>query len=116
MKKSYRIRKNEEFSKIIAKKHFLSNASFVLYFDRKKEDNSRIGISVSKKLGDAVTRNKIKRQVRMMFVNFYDFENSECDLICIVRSKFLQNSFNDNQNDLEKIVKKAIINGENKGV
>lgn len=111
MKKSNRIRKNEEFSKIIAKKHYLANASFILYFDYKKETNSRIGISVSKKLGDAVTRNKIKRQVRMMFINFYDFENSEYDLICIVRSKFLQNSFIDNQTNLEKIVKKAIING-----
>lgn len=110
MKKSNRIRKNEEFSKIIAKRHCCSNASFVLYFDQKKEDYSRVGISVSKKLGDAVTRNKIKRQVRMMFINNYDFDNSPCDLICIVKAKYLDNSFNDNLLELEKLIKKAIIN------
>ena len=111
MKKSYRIRKNEEFSKIIAKRHYFSSACFALYIDFKKEDNSRVGISVSKRLGDAVERNKIKRQVRMMFINFYDFDTSDYDVICIVKSKYLQNSFIDNQNDLEKIIKKAIING-----
>lgn len=110
MKKSYRIRKNEEFSRIIKKKRYFSSANFALYVDNKKEENSRVGISVSKKLGDAVTRNKIKRQVRMMFINFYDFDSSEYDLICIVRSNFINNSFAYNQAELEKAVKKAIIN------
>jgi len=66
-------------------------------------------LSVSKKLGDAVDRNKIKRQVRMMFLNIYDFENSPIDIICIVKPKYLENSFSDNQNQLEKLIKKAII-------
>ena len=66
MKKQYRIRKNREFSSIIEKKHSVASNSFVVYFDTKKETYSRVGISVSKKLGDAVTRNKIKRQIRMI--------------------------------------------------
>ena len=110
MKKSYRIRKNEEFSRIISKRHCFSNACFVVYADRKKEEFSRVGISVSKKLGDAVTRNKIKRQVRMMFINKYDFNNSNYDLVCIVKPKYMDNGFNDNQLELEKVIKKAIIN------
>lgn len=110
MKKSYRIRKNEEFSKIISKKNYFSNASFTAYIDNKKEETSRVGISVSKKLGDAVTRNKIKRQVRMMFINIYDFESSPYDVVLIVRSKFKEANFADNQADLEKLLKKAIIN------
>lgn len=112
MKKSYRIRKNEEFSRIISKKHYFSNASFAVYADYKKEDYSRVGISVSKKLGDAVTRNKIKRQVRMMFINMYDFEGSPYDLILIVRSKYMDSNFADNQANLEKLLKKAIINDD----
>ena len=110
MKKAYRVRKNEEFSRIISKKHYFTSATFIIYADKAKEANSRIGISVSKKLGDAVIRNKIKRQVRMMFINFYDFDNSDVDLICIVRSKYMENSFADNLQELEKVVKKAIIN------
>ena len=110
MKKNYRIRKNEEFSSIIEKKVAISSPCFLLYIDDKKLDNSRVGISVSKKLGDAVVRNKIKRQVRMMFLNIYDFNTSNIDIICIVKSKYLENSFSYNQEQLEKVIKKAIIN------
>lgn len=109
MKKLYRIRKNEEFSEIIGQRHIFSCASFTIYASIKKENNSRVGISVSKKLGDAVDRNKIKRQVRMMFLEIYDFDNAPYDLICIVKAKYKENSFFDNKEQLEKLIKKVII-------
>ena len=109
MKKSYRIKKNEEFSKIIGEKQFFSNASFIIYYSLKSLDNARVGISVSKKLGDAVTRNKIKRQVRMMFLDIFDFESYNYDLICIVRAKYKDFDYAYNKSQLEKLVKKVII-------
>jgi len=109
MKKLYRIRKNEEFSRIIGERHSTSSANFVLYSSLKKEENARVGISVSKKLGDAVDRNRIKRQVREMIRALFDFENSTKDIIIIVRSPFLNGSYQDNLADLEKLIKKAII-------
>ena len=73
MNKEKRIRKNEEFQAIIAKKHSSANRCFIIYYDLKKQDNARVGISVSKKLGKAVQRNKIKRQLRMMISETIDF-------------------------------------------
>ena len=61
MKKENRIKKNEEFTKIISKKHCISNAVFIMYYDNRALDHARVGISVSKKIGNAVIRNKIKR-------------------------------------------------------
>lgn len=109
MKKEYRIRKNEEFSSICKHKDTYSSRCFFLYCDLRKIEHARVGISVSKKLGDAVDRNKIKRQVREMIHNIFDFESCPKDIVVVVRSNFLNNSFLDNQNDLEKIIKKAII-------
>ena len=109
MKKLYRIRKNEEFAQIIGEKHSMASANFVLYFSSKKAENSRVGISVSKKLGDAVDRNKIKRQVREMSRALIDFENCKLDFIIIIRKPYLNNSYQDNLLDLEKMLKKAII-------
>ena len=109
MIKKYRVRKNEDFSYIINKKRKIANSSFVIYYDNRKEKHSRVGISVSKKLGNAVKRNKIKRQVRMMLSNIYDFDHHKYDLIIIVRNNYLEKSFIDNQNSLEKLIKKAII-------
>ena len=109
MKKIYRIKKNEEFSKIIKYKHSIANAAFVIYFNDRNEDVARVGISVSKKLGDAVTRNRIKRQVREMVRNFIDFNSYPKDLVIIVRNNYLKNDFDTNKNDLEILIKKAII-------
>ena len=109
MKKDYRIRKNEEFDRIIKLRKSFSSPCFVIYFDDRLMDHSRIGISVSKKLGDAVDRNKIKRQLRMMLLDIVNFENCKKDMIVIVRNGYLKNDFNTNKTDLEKIVKKAII-------
>lgn len=109
MIKKYRVRKNEDFSLIISKKHSFANDSFIVYCDKSIQDYSRVGISVSKKLGNAVVRNKIKRQIRMMFANIYDFDNVKVDLIVIARKNYLNYTFVQNQKSLEKLIKKAII-------
>lgn len=109
MKKQYRVRKNEEFTRIIGEKHSFASANFVLYYSKAVESYSRVGISVSKKLGDAVDRNRIKRQVREMIKSLVDFENTNKDLIVIIRAPYLKNDYQTNLIDLEKLVKKAII-------
>ena len=109
MIKKYRIKKNEEFNDIIAKKKAKSCDSFIIYYVPRKLDYSRVGISVPKKTGDAVVRNKIKRQVRMMLANFYDFDNNNFDIIIITKSKYLTKSFMENSADLEKLIKSFIM-------
>ena len=42
MKKEYRIKKNEEFSKIIGLNKYFSNSLYKMYYSPKNEDNSRI--------------------------------------------------------------------------
>lgn len=109
MKKENRIKKNEEFTRIISKKHSVANAVFIMYYDKRFLDHARVGISVSKKIGNAVSRNKIKRQIRMMFNESFDNETYKMDVIVIVRKKYLENSYFDNKCYLEKLLKKAII-------
>ena len=109
MKKQDRIKKNEEFSRILSEKQSKSDRFFVVYHSRRAEDHARIGISVSKKLGDAVVRNKIKRQIRMMCMQLFDLKEMPMDLIIIVRKAYLEKDYQTNKNDLEKLVKKNIM-------
>ncbi len=111
MKKQFRVRKNQEFSKIIAGKHIFRGESFIIYASIRNEDHSRVGISVSKKLGNAVCRNKIKRQLRMMLQSLLDFKEDNYDYIVIVRPNYLNMSFDDNKKDLEKTIKKVKMKG-----
>ena len=80
-----------------------------MYYTNKKVDNSRVGISVSKKMGNAVIRNKIKRQVREMARDLIDFNNCDKDLIIIVKKGYIDKSFKENKKDLEILLKKGII-------
>lgn len=109
MKKEYRIRKNEEFSEIIGERKRFSNFSFLVYYRKKKLEHARVGISVSKKRGNAVVRNKIKRQLRMQVRECIDLDEYPLDLVIVVKDGYLHKSYADNKKDLEKSLKTVRI-------
>lgn len=108
MNKKYRIRKSNEFLDIMNYKRFYSCPSFTLYIKPRKEDHARIGLSVGKKLGKAHIRNKIKRQVRMMCTEIYDFEE-KFDSVILVRQNYLKENYRNNKKGLETLYKKVKI-------
>ncbi|MCR5066639.1 MAG: ribonuclease P protein component [Erysipelotrichaceae bacterium] len=110
MKKQYRVKKNEEFEKIITDGEKAVSRRFVLYYHPAAFDYDRVGISAGKKLGDAVDRVRIRRQVRMMIQEIFDF-HSGSDYIVIVRPGYLSGSFADNKNDLS-VLYKSVYNSK----
>ena len=111
MKKKYSLKRNEEIAKIVHSKRFYKNDIFVMYYLKNNELNSRVCISVSKKIGHAVTRNKIKRQIREMVTDIFNFE-IKIDFVIIVRNKYLNNDFLTNKNKLQELYLKIISNKE----
>lgn len=64
LKKQYRLRKRFDFKKTYRRGKCVKNKYFVLYYAPNKTGNCQIGFSVSKKIGKAVVRNKVKRRLR----------------------------------------------------
>lgn len=62
--KSRRLRKRVDYLKVQNSGNSKNSRYFVLVWKRKEETVGRIGITVSKKVGNAVVRNRIKRVVR----------------------------------------------------
>ena len=109
MKKINRVRKSREFQTLIHTGRKFVNDSFVLYALPKKEEQARAGISLSRKIGNAVMRNKYKRQVRMMCQELMDFTVLGYDVIIIVRYGYRDRSYAENKNFLEKLLRTAKI-------
>ncbi|NLP22198.1 MAG: ribonuclease P protein component [Erysipelotrichaceae bacterium] len=109
MKAKYRIKKNEEFQKIISKKKSKANKTFIIYFSNKALDYARVGISVGKKLGNAVERNLYKRRLRMMIQEIFNHDTYPYDIIIIVRNNFIKQSYKENKNSLENMLKTSTI-------
>ncbi len=62
-----RIRKQTEFSAIYEQGAKLDAALFVLYYRRNPFAHHRLGTTVSRKIGGAVVRNRVKRLYREVF-------------------------------------------------
>lgn len=65
--KSARLLKRAEFLKLSRTGAKLQSASFIVISSTNHRSESRLGITVSGKVGNAVIRNRIKRQVREFF-------------------------------------------------
>ena len=64
MKKRCTLKKNSDFRRLYAKGKSAANPYMVLYCRRNRTGETRLGYTVSVKLGHAVVRNRIRRRLR----------------------------------------------------
>ena len=103
MKKEIRIKSNEEFSFLVKNGKRIKTNEFHIYYLTNNKSVNRFGISVSTKLGNAVTRNRIKRQLRAIIDDFNKSSTTQMlDIIVVAKQGFLNNTF--------KINKEALLN------
>lgn len=84
MKKVYRIKKNSEIDAIIQNKKSSGDRRFVIYTANSQNEHFRFAISIGKKYGGAVERNKIKRQLRMI-INNHSKDIPSFDFVIVVK-------------------------------
>ena len=98
-----RIKKHSEFQKVIAEGEIKKTNFFVTYSLNNNLGYSRIGISVPKKIGDAVCRNKVKRQIRAAIAQSTDYSKS-LDLVIIVRKLYNISNFNEIRSEIQELL------------
>lgn len=89
MKKLYIVKNQYDFDRIIKKNDLIKNKGFIIYKEKNNLPYSRFGISVGKKLGNAVYRNKMKRRIRDIIdkSNKLYIDNNDYIIILRVMSK-----------------------------
>ena len=108
MKKEYRVKKSEEIEKIIKAKDSVGNKYYILYKKKNNETSHfRYATSVSKKLGKANVRNRLKRQVVSIIDNLPINLNLNYDVFIIVRKTILDIDYDTMKNELEYLFVKG---------
>ena len=112
MKKINIVKRNTEFNNIIKiGKKFYSDIFFIYVI--KNNGHNRFGISVSKKIGNAVVRNKYKRRIKDI-IDKYKFNYDGLDIIIISRPKLKEYNYNYMKDNLNKLLNMIGENNEKK--
>ena len=106
-----RIKKYSEFQKVIEEGEVKKTCFFVSYSTKNNLGYSRFGISVPKKTGNAVVRNRIKRQVRSAIGQSTQFEKP-IDMVLIIRKNYDTNSFDQVLSEIKELLKLFYIKDE----
>ncbi|MCF7925083.1 MAG: ribonuclease P protein component [Candidatus Izimaplasma sp.] len=111
MKKAYRIKKNSEIKELINHKKSAGNKYFVIYKKNNHEQTHfRFAVSVSKKFGNAVKRNKAKRRIREI-IREQDI-NKTVDFFIVIKNNSSNLTFQEQKQQLIKLLKKLKIIGD----
>ena len=79
------LKKNSDFRKVYREGKSYANRLLVMYTLKNDSDRNRLGISVSKKVGNSVVRHHITRLVRESYRLHEDMFNSGLDIVVIAR-------------------------------
>lgn len=95
MKYSESLKKNIDFRKVYSERNSLANKYLVMYVAKNELGNNRIGISVSKKVGNSVIRHHITRILREIYRLNEELFKCGYDIVVIARVKTCHATYQD---------------------
>lgn len=112
-----RLKKNKDFQVVFKKGRSFANRQFVVYVLKQEGQSfSRLGLSVSKKMGNAVMRNHIKRFIKEIFRDLSDKLEPGIDYIIISRRPVRTMTYQQMQNSLIHVLRKTGLMTEHKDI
>ena len=107
MQRRHRLRKSAEFQRVRALKQSWAHPLLVLYIAPNNLDVTRTGISVTKRLGKAVARNRVKRLIREAIRVSLPASAPALDLVFVARGAAAEASYAQVREAVEKLLGRA---------
>jgi ribonuclease P protein component len=107
-RKNERLRKNRDFVSAMKGKR-LSVDGLSLFYTKNGTQNFRIGISVRKKLANAVKRNKLRRQLRDCITRVLKDHALGYDLVFVARQQLITADFGRILHAVETILQRTAL-------
>ena len=108
MKFSCSLKYNHIFRKLYSSSGH-GNGFLVLYARKNRTATNRVGVTVSKKLGGAVTRNRVRRRLREIYRIHEDQFCPGWDIVVVARSRCIDGKFEKLENAYLSLAAKAGI-------
>ena len=86
MKYSESLKKNQDFKNVNRRGKSYANKYLVMYVLPNQTEGNRLGISVSKKVGNSVIRHHLTRLIRESYRLHEEMFNSGLDIVVVARS------------------------------
>lgn len=110
MQKKLRLRNRADFSRVYRHGRSFANHQFVVYWFHKKDiEEFRAGISVSKKVGNAVVRNRMRRVVKEIVRHHAHEIVPHIDMVFIVRKGALSLPYKDLEKSILHVLRKSSL-------
>lgn len=100
MKFSESLKKNSDFQKVYRQGRSYANRYLVMYVLENHTEGNRLGISVSKKVGNSVIRHHLTRLIRESYRLHEDMFNNGLDIVVIARSTARDISYHETESAL----------------
>ena len=112
MQYSDSLKKNQDFQKVYRKGTSQANRYLVMYVLKNGHMENRLGISVSKKVGNSVVRHRLTRLIRESYrLNEMEFDNS-LDIVVVARPQAKDRSYQEIESALMHLAGKHNIAGK----
>ena len=105
MQFSESLKKNYEFRYVYENGKSYANKYLVMYIVENNTDRNRLGISVSKKVGNSVVRHRITRLIRESYRLHENIFNSGLDIVVIARNSASEISYEETESALLHLAK-----------
>ena len=107
--KHERIKKRKDFLKVYEDGVRVNSKNFIVILSRNQAGNKRLGITVTKKVGNAVKRNRIKRLLREFFRLNKEALPDSFDIVIIVKKGVTFLTYNDVYEELTALLTESVI-------
>jgi len=105
--RKFRLTESQDFTRIKSTAQTLRQRFFILLFARNGLDISRVAVVASKRIGNAVERNRIRRRVRAGLQSIWEQVEPGWDMVFYTRRAILSAKFVDLENAIKHLLEKA---------
>ena len=107
MNRSFSLKRHKEFRYTYRAGRSQSGSLFTMVYARSRSETVRIGFSVSKRIGNAVQRNRAKRRMRACISPMIGRLRGGCNLIVIAKPAVLDAPFSELSDQMETLLKRC---------